>query len=445
MKAARLSVPTGGPMESNQRRDNDYNHSRRDDAGDLDREHAQNDGRDKGRKAADDMNRRGMMIDSDVRHQAGTDLHDGSQYDQQGGAAYEPRMGSGEDLQEGARGAAGQDMTSSASRGSGTGETDARYMHQTSNLNSPNNVGDEGFSDTLTPATGGPGAGAIRTDGQGDYSRAETEQTQSDHFREELSSQGEAGANTGTRTQAEHFQEERNTSDDGDDHAVASASADAGHRTEKKERGNLDMTNTNTNLNTNNMRTVAAVFHKWDDATHAVRALQDAGFDDQYVGIARLDSEKGQVQQHTTSGEVKDDGERVAGGIAAGAAVGGVAGLLAALASLAIPGVGPIVAGGMLATTFGSAAGAAITGAGVGAGLGAATGGLIGSLKSLGLSDDEAQAFESDMRNGSTLVTVQAGDRANDAIRMLQQMGGETRSHTTGPSGSNTDPNWRFG
>ena len=197
--------------------------------------------------------------------------------------------------------------------------------------------------------------------------------------------------------------------------------------------------------NTSNTRTIAAIFRNWDDASRAVGKLQDAGFDDSQIGIARLDSEKGNVRTTNATGATKDDGERVAGGIATGAAVGGVAGLLAALASLAIPGVGPIVAGGVLATTFGSTAGAAIAGAGVGAGIGAATGGLIGALTSLGLSEDEARAYESGMRSGGTLVTVRADGRADEAARKLQQMGGETPSGYGRQSGSSTDPNWRFG
>ena len=52
--------------ESNQRRDNDYDYSSQDDPDDLDRENAQEDGRDKARNSADDMNRRGMLIDSDA-------------------------------------------------------------------------------------------------------------------------------------------------------------------------------------------------------------------------------------------------------------------------------------------------------------------------------------------------------------------------------------------
>lgn len=439
--------------ESNQRRDDDYDYSRNDDPDDIDRENAQDDGRDA-------MNRRGMMIDSDARHQAGTDLHDGSEYDRQGGAAYESRMGSGEDLQEGARGGAdrleGSDFDREESnrydaslnageddlnrRNSGTGETDARYMHQTSNLNSSSNVGDEGFSDAMTPAAGGQGPGAVRTDWEGDYSLAETEETQADYFQHQRNEQGDRDAGESTeKSQADYFQKERRAQGADNDQVVAQPSAGARRKSKKRDGGKTKMTNTS------NTRTVAAVFRDWNDATRAVGKLQDVGFDDDQIGIARLDTESGNLRQESVSGEKKDDGEKVAGGIAAGAAVGGVAGLLAALASLAIPGVGPIVAGGMLATTFGTAAGTAIAGAGVGAGIGAAAGGLIGALTSLGLSEDEARWYESGMRSGGTLVTVRAGARADEAIRMLQQMGGETHSSAGGKSGSSSDPNWRFG
>jgi hypothetical protein len=473
--------------ESNQRRDNDFNYSSQDDPDAIDNENAGEDGRDKARNTADDMNRRGMMIDSEVRRQAGTDLHDGGEYDQQGGARYEGRTGSGSDVQEGAREGANQQgdlsmpgrtpmansrepmdadrnasdnvsytgndrpdryqssvagfgMTDEpARRGSGTGETDARYMHETSNTRSATNVGDEGFSDSLTPASG---SGSIRVDPQGDFSQADTEETQADHFQAERNAQGDRNLRASTvESQADHFKEERLAHDEGDYHPISQAGAAAGHTTEKRDGGYLGMTNTSSNTN----RIVAAVFQDWNDASRAVTKLEDAGFSESMIGIARLDSDKGKIQHTDASGAKKDDGERVAGGVATGAAVGGVAGLLAALASLAIPGVGPIVAGGMLATTFGSAAGAAITGAGVGAGLGAATGGLIGALTSLGLSEDEARAYESGMRSGGTLVTVQAGDRADDALRMLQQMGGETHSRMGGQSGSSSDPNWRFG
>lgn len=304
---------------------------------------------------------------------------------------------------------------------SGTGETDASEMHRRSNTLSATNVGDDGFGDAITPARGD---GAVRVDPQGDFGLADTQQTQADHFRESMDVHDTTSDRAyAPNNQSEYFQQER--------------------KAQSKTGGNLNMTSRNDMTSADNTRTVAAVFRNWDDATRAVNNLRDAGFDDDRIGIARLDSDKNRVQQMDAKGEVKDDAAKVAGNVATGAAVGGVTGLLAALASLAIPGVGPIVAGGVLATTFGTAAGTAIASAGVGAGIGAAAGGLIGAMTSLGLSEEEARYYESDMRSGSTLVTLRADHgRADDAIRMLQQMGGETRSQL---SGKNSDPNWRFG
>ena len=101
--------------------------------------------------------------------------------------------------------------------------------------------------------------------------------------------------------------------------------------------------------------------------------------------------------------------------LATGAALGGATGLLAALASLAIPGVGPIIAGGVLGTTL------------AGAGIGAAAGGLIGALTSLGLSEEDARYYEEGIRSGGTLVTVHDNARTADAVRVLEQFGGRTR------------------
>lgn len=61
--------------------------------------------------------------------------------------------------------------------------------------------------------------------------------------------------------------------------------------------------------------------------------------------------------------------------------LGGGAGLLAGLSSLAIPGVGPVVAAGWLITTL------------TGAGVGAAAGGLLGSLTGAGVEEAGAKGY----------------------------------------------------
>ena len=171
---------------------------------------------------------------------------------------------------------------------------------------------------------------------------------------------------------------------------------------------------------------LAAVFDDWNEASRTIDDLYNNGFTDAQIGLMRMNRDSGKMSGAGTMADTKDQVDSVAGGVATGAAVGGVAGLLAALASLTIPGIGPIVAGGVLASTFGTAAGTAIAGAGVGAGVGAAAGGLVGALTGVGLPEDEARQYDEQLRNGATLVTVNAGDRNAVAWRILQSHGGRT-------------------
>jgi len=65
---------------------------------------------------------------------------------------------------------------------------------------------------------------------------------------------------------------------------------------------------------------------------------------------------------------------------------------------MAIPGVGPLVAAGWLATTL------------AGAGAGAVAGGLVGALTGAGVSREEAEVYEEGVRRGNTLVSVRADE-----------------------------------
>ncbi|SFU45205.1 hypothetical protein SAMN05192541_10212 [Bradyrhizobium arachidis] len=72
--------------------------------------------------------------------------------------------------------------------------------------------------------------------------------------------------------------------------------------------------------------------------------------------------------------------------------------LLAGLGLLAIPGLGPVVAAGWLAST---AAGAAA---------GAATGGIVGALTQAGVSREDASRYAEGVRRGGTLVSAKVSD-----------------------------------
>jgi hypothetical protein len=149
---------------------------------------------------------------------------------------------------------------------------------------------------------------------------------------------------------------------------------------------------------TDRQATVIAVYSNHASAEDAIRRLQADGIPMQNVSIIGKDFQA--VEQplgFVTAGSVAKDGAKV------GAWSGGLFGLLVGAAFLIIPGLGPVIVFGPLA--------AAILGGAEGALAGAALGGLTGALIGLGISKDKAIRYESQLKAGKFLVTVQ-GDAA---------------------------------
>jgi uncharacterized membrane protein len=154
-------------------------------------------------------------------------------------------------------------------------------------------------------------------------------------------------------------------------------------------------------------RTVVAIFDDVGTAQRALEELLNNGFDRNDISVVRTN------QQTATSADTLTD-DSIASGAATGAGVGavlgGIAGLVVGLGALAIPGIGPIVAAGPLATTL------------AGAGIGAATGGVIGALTDAGIPETEAEYYAEGIRRGGTLLSVRASEnQASRAIDILQR------------------------
>jgi uncharacterized membrane protein len=96
--------------------------------------------------------------------------------------------------------------------------------------------------------------------------------------------------------------------------------------------------------------------------------------------------------------------EGLAVGATTGGMLGGVTGLLVGLGALAIPGIGPFLGAGPIA--------AALTGVVVGAGAGGLVGGLIG----LGIPKDEAEQYESFLKEGYILLLVDSLPERNENV-----------------------------
>lgn len=84
-----------------------------------------------------------------------------------------------------------------------------------------------------------------------------------------------------------------------------------------------------------------------------------------------------------------------------------IGGTLGAVAAMLIPGIGPILAGGLLAATFG----------------GAAIGGIAGGFLGMGIPEHRARYYEQQFQAGRIILTVKAGKQQQQALEILRHNG----------------------
>jgi hypothetical protein len=164
------------------------------------------------------------------------------------------------------------------------------------------------------------------------------------------------------------------------------------------------------------MARVTAVFDDRVRAERAINELRSLGWENTSLSFVASSEDEG-----VAAGRGRDNvGERAAKGAAAGAG----AGLLFGLAALAIPGVGPFVTAGVLASALGVTGGALASGAIVGA----TSGALAGALTRAGYSKEESDFYGPTIERGGVLVAVEAEDvaSANEVGEILARNGGRT-------------------
>ena len=169
--------------------------------------------------------------------------------------------------------------------------------------------------------------------------------------------------------------------------------------------------------------TVVGLFDTMNEAQSVVQDLVNGGFNRNDIGLT-ANNTKGEykntaststTETGTENGETKA-GDDAGAGAVGGTVVGGALGLLVGIGALAIPGIGPVVAAGTLATVLGSTA--------LGAGIGAGIGGIVGALVGMGVPKEDAEYYNEGVRRGGALVTVKAEDnKAQSAYDIMQQHG----------------------
>jgi uncharacterized protein YjbJ (UPF0337 family) len=166
----------------------------------------------------------------------------------------------------------------------------------------------------------------------------------------------------------------------------------------------------------NDFKRSVGTFSTHGEVERALTQLRDAGFDMDDVSVLVRNDEN--EPDEIAGVEVKDkvgnqSGRGAATGAATGGAIGGLTGLLIGLGTIAIPGVGPVVAAG--------AAGTAIATALTGGAIGAAAGGLAGALVGLGIPKERAEVYDGVLRQGGYLVILDGTqEELNQAHAILQ-------------------------
>lgn len=152
--------------------------------------------------------------------------------------------------------------------------------------------------------------------------------------------------------------------------------------------------------------TICALYDHPSAAAAAVEDLKVIGLMDSDISVLS----PGMVSPETAGLGGDSDMLADAGtGAALGGALGGAGGLLAGIGLVTIPGVGPILAAGWLASTaVGAAAGAAV---------GGAAGGIIGALTADGVAEDDAHVYAEAVRRGGTLVVARVPNLRLEAAR----------------------------
>ncbi len=135
-----------------------------------------------------------------------------------------------------------------------------------------------------------------------------------------------------------------------------------------------------------------------------IRNLQAAGFPGNDISVLLADKAgtRDLAIEHNTKAP-----EGAITGVSGGAILGGTLGWLTGIGALAIPGLGPFIAAGPILAALSGAA------------IGGAVGGLTGALIGMGMSEFEAKQFESKVKSGSALISIQS-ENSKDTERATE-------------------------
>ncbi|MDT2024313.1 hypothetical protein [Methylocella sp. CPCC 101449] len=167
---------------------------------------------------------------------------------------------------------------------------------------------------------------------------------------------------------------------------------------------------------------MTVVTRLYDDFTHAQEAvalLERSGVPSVDMSLVATTADRWRA--YHDQDERSDSHLLAIGTMAAGENHEVVSGLLTELSIVAVPGLGPVVAGGWLMA-------------------GGAAGSMMGSLMESGVSEAEAHAYAEAVRRGGTLLAVRTQVATHDKIEILLDAMTDHWSEQTNALGANVWP-----
>ncbi len=157
---------------------------------------------------------------------------------------------------------------------------------------------------------------------------------------------------------------------------------------------------------------IGGVFSNVKNAEKAIKDLQAQGYGKEDISVFAKNKDKVKDIEEETNTDVssnkggrgKNAGKGVGIGAASGGVLGGISGLIVEAGLLTIPGVGPLLAAGPLATTL------------AGLGIGASGGGLVGALVGAGIPEEQAKQYEQYLKDGKVIVLVEANENNENFV-----------------------------
>jgi hypothetical protein len=170
--------------------------------------------------------------------------------------------------------------------------------------------------------------------------------------------------------------------------------------------------------NTNKL--VTGIFKNRLAAQAAIDVLMQQGYGQNDISLLMTDSTRTK-EFGIESGNKSKEGAGVGGVV--GGSVGAVIAAIAAIGTtLAIPGLGIVVAGPLAAAL-------------AGAGAGGAAGSLVGALVGAGIPEHRAKVYDAGLRQGGILVGVEVrSDEEGDALEKLLESRGGMQSRASRPA-----------